>query len=58
MHPLTMLLKIAAEAARASTPQGSTTNQVANGIKQGVAFLDALEADNSCQTSTSIGVTS
>ena len=39
MHPLTMLLKIAAEAARA-------------------AFLDALEADNSCQTSTSIGVTS
>lgn len=45
MHPLTMLLKIAAEAARASTPQGSTTNQVANGIKQGVAFLDSLAAD-------------
>ena len=45
MHPLTMILKIAAEAARASTPPGSTVNQVANGIKQGVALLDGLTAD-------------
>ena len=45
MHPLTMFLKIAAEAVRASTPPGCTVNQVASGIKQGVALLDGLTAD-------------
>lgn len=45
MHPLTMFLKIAAEAVRASTPPGSPINQVAGGIKQGVALLDGLTAD-------------
>lgn len=45
MHPLTMFLKVAAEAVRASTPSGSPVNQVADGIKQGVALLDGLTAD-------------
>lgn len=45
MHPLTLFLKSAAEAVRASTPPGSPINQVAGGIKQGVALLDGLTAD-------------
>lgn len=45
MHPVTMFLKIAAEAVRASTPQGNTANQIAGGVKQGVALLDGLVAD-------------
>ncbi len=40
-----MFLKVVAEAVRASTPPGSAVNQAASGIKQGVAFLDALTAD-------------
>jgi hypothetical protein len=54
MHPLTMILKIAAEATRASTPQGSTANQVANGIKQGVAFLDTLTANTPAQRAQAV----
>ena len=45
VSPFSMFLKIAAEAARASTPPGSAVNQVASGIKQGIAFLDGLTAD-------------
>ena len=54
MHPLTMLFKIGAEAVRASTPQGSTANQVANGIKQGVAFLDSLTANTPAQQAQAV----
>lgn len=45
MHPLTMFLKIVAEAVRASTPQDSKANQAATKIKQGIALLDVLTAD-------------
>lgn len=55
MHPLTMFLKIAAEAARASTPPGSTVNEVANGIKQGVALLDCLTADTPAKQAQAMG---
>ena len=54
MHPLTMFLKIAAEAVRASTPYGSPINQVAGGIKQGVALLDGLTADTPARQAQAI----
>ena len=54
MHPLNMFLKIAAEAVRASTPYGSPINQVAGGIKQGVALLDGLTADTPARQAQAI----
>lgn len=45
MYPFTMLIKAVAEAVRASSPQGSSVNQLASGMKQGITLLDALTAD-------------
>ena len=45
MYPFTTLIKAAAEAVRASSPQGSAASQLASGMKQGITLLDALTAD-------------
>lgn len=49
MHPLTMFLKLAAEAVRASTPQESAVNQTATRIKQGLTLLDLAAANTPAQ---------